>query len=122
MKVKTEEFFRIMLEFLPSTSSKYRDTIDYYGEVLEITIIEEVFMPELIKLLSENKNINLLESIFNYFEEVSNYEDKHLLNIFSVGVLEVLGNEKAILKTAQNYMGDKTKHLQIEADRSLGRL
>lgn len=122
MNEKTEEFFRLMLEFLPSTSSKYRESIDYYGEVLEITIIEEIFMPELIMLLSENKNIPLLESVFKYFEEVSNCEDEYLLNIFSVAALEVLGNDKAILKVAQKYMGPKTIQLQIEADRDLGRI
>ncbi|ULO05662.1 resolvase [Paenibacillus sp. 19GGS1-52] len=121
MNKKSEEFLRIMLDFLPSTDDAYRKSIADSGEVLETVIIESVFMPEVIKLLSEERNINLLESIFKYFEEVSNDEDAHLMNVFSVTVLEILGNDRSILGTAQKYMGSKTIELQIEADRDLGR-
>lgn len=121
MSKQSEEFFRVMLEFLPSTKNKYRDCIEEYGLLLETVVIEDIFMPDIIKLISENKNIKLLEGIFNYFEEVSNCEDEHLINIFSITLLEILGNDKQILKIAQKYMGPKTTYLQIEADRSLGR-
>jgi len=43
------------------------------------------------------------------------------LNIFSITALETLGNDKKILSIAQNYMGAKTKLLQREADRKIGR-
>ncbi len=46
-------------------------------------------MPEIIKLLREERNFNLLESIFKYFEAVSNDEDTNLMNLFSVTVLEI---------------------------------
>ncbi|WP_238557992.1 DUF7674 family protein [Paenibacillus shenyangensis] len=122
MNKKSEEFLRKMLDFLPSTNDAYRKSIADHGEVLETVIIESIFMPEVIKLLSEEKNINLLESIFKYFEEVSNDEDAYLMNVFSVTVLEILGNDRSILETAQKYMGPKTIELQIEADRGLGRI
>ncbi|QOS77607.1 resolvase [Paenibacillus sp. JNUCC31] len=121
MGKKSEEFFRVMLEFLPSKSNDYIKSIEVYGEVLETVIIEDIFMPDIIKLLSENRNINLLERIFDYFEEVSNCKDDHLINIFSITVLEILGNDREILQLAQQYMGPKTIQLQIEADRGLGR-
>lgn len=121
MTKKSEEFLLKMLDFLPSTDDAYRKSIAFHGKVLETVIIESVFMPEVIKLLSEERNINLLESIFKYFEEVSNDEDAHLMNVFSVTVLEILGNDRSILETAQKYMGPKTIELQIEADRDLGR-
>ncbi len=121
MKQKSTEFLKRMLEFLPSTKVAYRRSIEFHEEVLETVIIEDIFMPEITKLLKEDTNIELLESIFNYFEEVSLTDDAHLLNIFSVTVLEILGNEREILETARKYMGPKTFELQIEADRSLGR-
>lgn len=121
MSKQSEEFFKVMQEFLPSTKDKYRESIEEYGLLLETVVIEDIFMPDIIKLISDNKDINLLEDIFNYFEEVSSCKDKHLINIFSTTVLEILGNDKQILKSAQKYMGPKTKFLQIEADRSLGR-
>lgn len=121
MSKQSEDFFRVMLEFLPSTKNKYRDSIEEYGVLLETVVIEDIFMPDIIYLISENKDIKLLEDIFNYFEEVSNCEDEHLINIFSITILEILGNDKQILKIAQKYMGPKTKFLQIEADKGLGR-
>lgn len=121
MSKHSEQFFNKMLEFLPATYSEYKKVVDKYGKILETVIIEDVFLPEIIELLRTNENTKLLYSIFKYFEEVSNCEDEHLINIFSITVLEVLGNDRAILKTAQEYMGSKTKQLQIEADRDLGR-
>ena len=121
MGIESEEFFRMMLNFLPSTANGYRESIDYNGKILETVIIEDVFMPELIKLLNDNKDEKLLSSIFEYFEKVSNSGDDHLINIFSITALETLGNDKKILSIAQNYMGAKTKSLQREADRKIGR-
>lgn len=120
--MQSKDFLKRMLEFLPSTTGKYKESIEYFGEILDTIIIEDIFMPDIIKLLSENKDTKLLERIFNYFEEVSNCEDEDLLNTFSVTVLEILGNDKEILKVAQEYMGPKTTQLQIEADRELGRI
>ena len=51
-----------------------------------------------------------------------NKNDSLLINIFSVTVLEILGNDKAILKVAKQYMGEKTALLQMKADKELGRL
>ncbi|MGO4549441.1 resolvase [Paenibacillus sp. 2TAB23] len=122
MNKESKEFLGTLLDFLPSTDDAYRKLIAYYGEVLETVIIEDIFMPEIIKLLSEERNITLLERIFKYFEEVSNDEDPYLKNIFSITVLETLGNDRSILGTAHKYMGTKTIQLQIEADRALGRI
>ncbi|WP_155951049.1 hypothetical protein [Pseudobutyrivibrio sp. MD2005] len=42
-------------------------------------------------------------------------------NIFSVTVLEILGNEDNILENAKWYMGPLTMKLQREADIAIGR-
>lgn len=122
MSKRSEEFFRVMLDFLPSLNSEYKKSIEDNGEVLETIIIEDIFMPEIVRLLREDKNIKLLKDIFNYFEEISKCEDKHLANILSITVLEILGNDKTILSIAQKYMGPKIIQLQREADRGLGRI
>lgn len=70
-------------------------------------------MPEIIKQIKKNENLKLLEQMFEFFEEVAYFGDEDLLNTFSVTVLEVLGNDKAILQTAREYMEQKTYNLQI---------
>lgn len=101
---------------LPSTKEAYFERVKEYGEVLETVVIEDIFMPPILKLLSENKEQQLLESIFKYFEKIVNSDDSHLINVFSITVLEILGNDKVILETAKQYMGTKTTILQIKTD------
>lgn len=122
MEIKSKEFFLMMLNLLPSTVNEYQESIEYNGELLETVIIEDIFMPEIIKLLKENTEAKLLGEIFTFFEDVSNFGDNHLINIFSITTLEVLGNEKEILEVAKKYMGPKTAELQMEADKDLGRI
>ncbi len=122
MSERTAEFFSKLQEFLPSTKEAYNESIKEYGEVLETVVIEDIFMPPILKLLSENREQQLLESIFKYFEEIVNSDDSHLINVLSITVLEMLGNDKVILETAKQYMGTKTTVLQIKADEELGRI
>ena len=95
--------------------------IEEYGERLDTIVIEDIFMPKIISLLCENQNISLLNEIFEYFEEVLKSDNAYLVNIMTITILEVLGNDKVILAKAQKYMGAKTKEMQIEADRGIGR-
>lgn len=121
MNSSVEEFIEYMLKIFPTTKKEYLEyrKDNYIG--LGTIIIEDVFMPEVIKLLRKDEDIELLNRIFSYFEEVSLCKNEELLNTFTITVLEILGNDKQILATAQKYMGSKTKELQVEADRALGR-
>ncbi len=122
MSERTAEFFEKMQEFLPSVKEAYIESIKEYGEVLETVVMEDIFMPLILKLLSENREQQLLENIFKYFEEIINSDDSHLINVLSITVLEMLGNDKEILDTAKQYMGTKTTVLQRKADEELGRI
>lgn len=62
-----------------------------------------------------------MEEIFEYFENVCLYSDEYLNNVFSITVLEILGNEKKVLETAKKYMGPVTTKLQRQADIDIGR-
>lgn len=119
--IKTEQFFVKMLEYFPDKETEYKKNIEEYGELLTTVVIEDVFMPEIIKMIKDDKERNKLIDIFNYFEEIVSFGEEEIVNIFSITALEVLGNDKEILNTARKYMGIKTIHMQICADESLGR-
>lgn len=119
MSKESKEFFSKMLELLPSTYHSYEESVNRFGEVLETVIIEDILMPEIMKLLRGNENIKLIKEIFEYFEEISNCGDDHLINIFSITVLEILGDDRDILDIAEKYIGPKTKKLLIEAIRGI---
>lgn len=116
-----EDFFEKMLDFFPSLELEYKNHIEKYHGRLDTVVIEDVFMPEIIKLLKQNSNQELLNSIFEYFERISDSSDEYFHDIFSITVMEVLGNDRKILETAKKYMGSKTALLQREADNLLGR-
>lgn len=116
------EFFEKMQEFFPSTTEAYNKSVKEYGKVLETVVVEDVFMPQILELLNKDTDSQLLENIFTYFEEIVSSDDLHLINVLSITVLEILGNDKKILETAKKYMGKKTKVLQIKANETLGRL
>lgn len=121
MSEKSATFFAKMQEMLPSTKDAYNESIKEYGELLETVVIEDIFMPLILNLLSVNREEKLLENIFGYFEEILNSDDFHLINVLSVTVLEKLGDDKAILEIAKQYMGPVTIKMQKEADLAIGR-
>ena len=41
-----------MLELLPSTVDEYKNSIKKHGELLETIVIEDIFMPEILKPLA----------------------------------------------------------------------
>lgn len=116
----TQNFFKKMIELLPTTRQKYDESIRLNGEMMETVIIEEVFMPEIFKLLSEDKETEKLQNIFDYVEKVVN-EDIHLRDILSITMMEILGNDKKIMGVARKYLGRTSLKLQIEANEELGR-
>lgn len=116
-----EEFFKRMLEFFPASLFEYEKHIRDNKKRLDTIVIEDILMPKLINLLEKGEDDDLLMKIFDYFEEIASCDDAYLLNIFSITVLEMLGNDRYILKSAQKYMGERTRKMQIDADRDLGR-
>ena len=104
------------------------------GHLTDKIILEALKLTSELSYARIRKLINLpYDSIFNIIdydfrntdltiEEIINKNDSHLINIFSVTVLEILGNDKAILKVAKQYMGEKTALLQMKVDKELGRL
>lgn len=122
MSKESKRFLKKMLCFFPSAKDEFDESIEKFDEPMETVIVEDIFMPKVIKLLKEDRDTEFLDKLFEYFEEVANCDDVNLENLFSVTVLEILGNDKKILETAKKYMRSETMRLQREADRDLGRV
>lgn len=116
----TQDFFDKMIEFFPATRQEYNKSIEENGEILETVIIEDIFMPKILKLLYADKETTKIQAIFNYIEEVVN-SDNYLRDVLSITMMEILGNDIKVLKIAQKYMGKTSIKLQIETNRDLGR-
>lgn len=117
-----DNFMKKFLSFFSYKKEELTKQILLDGEVLYTCLIEEIFMPEVIKLLETESDKEKLVSLFGFFEMVSTCNNQELINsYFSVTVLEILGNDKKILGIAKKYMGPATTKLQREADLALGR-
>lgn len=120
-EVIIETFLEKMIDFFPEIRKKMEEHTFEYGERLDTIVIEEIIMPKVIELLKKNSDEKKLMEIFEYFEDVCINSDDYLNNVFSITVLEILGNEKYILENAKKYMGPVTIKLQREADIAIGR-
>lgn len=121
MNDSVQTFFENMLELLPCTNEAYYNSVRKNDGVLETVVIEDVFMPEILRLLSDNSEEEKLRVIFEYIERVVT-EDIHLREVLSITMMEILGNDKSILKVARQYLGTNSLKLQVDADRELGRM
>ena len=116
-----EDFLYEMGVFFPDINKKIVEHTSHYGERLDTIVIEEIIMPEVINLLKNDIETEKIKRLFDYFEEVCINSDAYLLNVFSITSLEILGNDRDILKKAKKYMDPTTTKLQREADLDLGR-
>ena len=118
-----DDFMKELLSFFPYLKEAIDSQIEFNdGKVLNIVIIEDIYMPEIIKLIEKESDKEKLKKLFDFFEKVSTCDNKVLVeNYFSVTVLEILGNDEKILNIAKKYMGPITTKLQRQADLDIGR-
>ena len=119
--LKIDDFFKMMIKIFPNNSNKVNERMKDNFEGLDTIVIEEIIMPEVIELLKKDEDEEKLKEIFDYFENVCIDSEEYLNNVFSITVLEILGNDKIILEKAKKYMGRITTKLQREADIAIGR-
>ena len=102
-----KEFFERMLALFPEARDQYEKMKAVYGEILETVILEDAFFPYILELLQNEDDISRIHQVFDFFEEVSHSDDRHLINVFSITILECLGNDENVLRIARKYMGTK---------------
>ena len=117
-----DDFLKQMTIYFPTIKKDLDEHIQEFGERLDTIVIEDIIMPRVIDLMKNLKNEKKVKEIFDYFEKVSTEADENLLNIFSITVLEMLGDDRDILEIAKQYMGPITKKYQKDADLDLGRI
>ena len=115
-----DDFYEKMVEFYPKSRSLVDEHILEYEERLDTVIFEDILFPFIEDDLMRDEPDRLRE-LFDYFEQVSEKADAHLMNVFQGTILEKIGDDKEILNTAKKYMGILTTKYRWEADRALGR-
>jgi hypothetical protein len=74
-----------------------------------------------INALKANDNPQLLSRLFRFFEAMAASSETEVINLLKWGILEVIGDDKQILKRARSLMGQKTLLLSQDTERHWGR-
>ena len=116
------DFLKKMLSIFPQNKSAVENMNKTYGKILETVAMEDLFVPCIIDMLVSENDSNEIQGVFDLIENELNENDEHSKNLIQTTILECLGNDRSKLKKAQKNMGSKTKEMQLEADRQLGRI
>ena len=66
MNSEIKRFLKKMLEFFPYTKNECYKNVKWNRKILEVILIEDIFMPEVIGLLKSNTEKELIKEIFFY--------------------------------------------------------
>jgi hypothetical protein len=76
-----------------------------------------VLLPLVDRTIDSNSDIDQLQRIFSFFEEMAQSQDVDVVNLLQVGVLEKLIANAARLSKAWGFMGPVTRKLTKETAR-----
>jgi hypothetical protein len=103
-----ENFLSIIIEKFPFLKNFYREEEAEIG----LYAIMGNFTINFIKLICESEeNSELLRDIFLFFEDMATSNDEYIKDLLMYSTLEMIGDDKNILKTAKSYMGNETLFL-----------
>ena len=74
-----------------------------------------------INALNNNDNPKLLSRLFRFFETMAESSEAEIIDLLKWGTLEIVGDDKKILKHARSLMGKNTLALSHDTERYWGR-
>jgi hypothetical protein len=81
-------------------------------------VFEDVLQEFLFELLDADRDDPLLPRAFKFLEEMATSQDKEVVNLLWIAILEPLVPQRERLRRSWKYMGGKTRELTREMARS----
>lgn len=110
-----------MLETIPEVLPMFKEESEWWDEVLPHVVFGDVLNPYVIQLLRTNKETSIIKRIFDFYESMASCDDLYVKQILTTTVLEGLGDEKAIINQAREYMGTQSIECLKEVNKAIGR-
>jgi hypothetical protein len=112
-----------LIKTFPELEDLYKKEMDWSGTIdpLPHIIFGDVLNPFIKKQIIKMENLELLNRIFHFLEQMANSEDEDVQGVLTATVLEWLGDDKVILEKARKLMGKETLRLSHEVEKMLGR-
>lgn len=117
---------RKFLEHFPEFQEAAQEQAEWWqgetgGEPLAYIFFGDVVNPILVKELTTMKGMKFLENIFTFFEKMATSNNIEIVQLLQMGTLEILGDNKKILKNARKLMQSNTLKLSHEIEKLWGR-
>lgn len=104
-----------LLAAVPQLEERYKEEAqwqhDVGGKPGQYDVVCFVLKPFLRELLDRDESLNLLQRLFDFFEQMARSSDIQVPNLLQVGIFESLVGEPKRLVTAWKFMGPETKKI-----------
>jgi hypothetical protein len=107
----------ILIAKFPQLKEKctgWPEHFDYISESGPHVVYGDLLNSYVADLLRENKDIETIKKVFDFYEEMAICEDNRVRNVLQVTLLEYLWDEKTTYENALKYMGNETAKINKE--------
>lgn len=120
MSLTSQNVISELLKALPEFQPAF-DDLDFGWNELPYVVFGRLsrYLSELLRA-PKNKR-ELLQRAFSFLEDLATSRDADIQALLMCGLLEVLGDDGAVLREAHNWMGKVTRKLSDETERFWGR-
>jgi len=113
---------KVLLSRFPELGKRLEQSFGSYYDLKSETpeaypVFEDVLQKLVLELLRTGEDDALLQRIFAFFEEVANSSDRDVTDLLGIAILEPLVFDRASVRRAWKYMGEKTKEFARETAR-----
>ncbi len=109
------------VELFPEHKGRLDEHIKDYGELLGHVFFGDLINERLYNLIKYERELETVEILFDFINEMFKYGDDDCKNIIEVTILEYLGDDDKVLKRSKKYLSPELIALSDIVEESLGR-
>jgi hypothetical protein len=109
------------VEIFPEYTHELEKYLSSYGELLGHVFFGDLINPHLVELLKHEVDIDRIEKIFGFINDMYLNGEDDIKNVVVVTILEYLGDDPLILKQAFRYLNEELKQESYDIEKQIGR-
>ena len=116
-----ETFARRLVRRFPEFQKAYQDHLRGYGELVGHVFFGDTLNALLFSLLEAGENPGMIRQYIDFMEDMYANGDNDVQNIVEVTILERLGDEEAVLRSAFTYFSEELMLASQSIEKGWGR-
>ena len=122
-RIAYEGLHQTFLEAFPEFTEPHKLEFDYWDDWKEppgiYLVLGVVVFPRLVKLLDIGTNVHLVRRLFEFFERMATSDDRNVVDVLGLEVIQKLVHDPDRLRKAWPHMGVRTRDLTRESAKAL---